>query len=178
MIFSDASLKLKISASKSENELFTVIKNSNIDNSTALISLLKKQNKLCVNFALQNKTYAKLTKEKREKLLFDAFVANGIFPKNKNKTAKIASGDCLADYQNEMGDAVVNHILHVSEILSLAAVGVEVSGGVLSPEIALGTLVALAFEEIYFNVGVGNVIDKYEVCIGRACGAKRKPIKY
>jgi hypothetical protein len=177
-VFNNSSLKFKISACKSENELFTVIKNSNIDNSTALISLLKKQNKLCVNFALQNKSFAELTQKQKAKLLLDAFLANGIYQKKNRTTSKTAQGDCDIDYQNDMGEVVVDHIYNLAQILGLAAATVYYSGGTLTPEVAVVTLVAVGIEEIYFNYNVGNAIDKYEQCLQRNCGQKRQLIKY
>lgn len=177
-VFNNSSLKFKISACKSENELFTVIQNSTIDNSTVLISLLKKQNKLCINFALQNKSFAELTQKQKEKLMLDAFLANEIYQKKNSTTSKTAQGGCDTDYQNDMGEAVVDHIYNLAQILAAATGASYYSGETLTPEVAVIALTAIAIEELYFNYNVGTVIDKYEQCLERNCGKKRKPIKY
>ena len=177
-IMLDASLKLKMSSCKSENELFTVLKNSNIENYPAMILLLKQQKKLCVNFALENKSYAELNGEKRKKMMLDAFLANGMPQKKSSTTSKTAQGDCLTDYQNNISDVLVDHIYNLAQIGSVAAGAEYYTVGGATPEVIVVGLVAVLIEEIYFEYNVGVVIDRYEECVANNCSQKKKPIKY
>lgn len=174
----DVSLKLKISSCKSENELFTVLKNSNIKNYPALISLLKKQKQLCFNFALQNKSFSKINQEQRKIMMIDAFLANKKLSKDSKVMSKTAGGDCLVTYQDDMGNVFVDHLYNLAQILTAAGGAVVYSGGTLSPEVAGITIIAVTIEELYFNYQVGEVIDDYERCVSSNCTSKVKSLKY
>jgi len=174
----DASLKLKISSCKSENELFTLLKNNNVKNYSSLIILLKQQKQLCINFAIENKLFSEFNQEQRAKMMLDAFLANGMPQKKSSKTSKTAQEDCLVTYQDDMGNVVVDHLYNLAQILTAAGGAAVYSGGTLSPEVAGITIIAVTIEELYFNYQVGEVIDDYERCVSSNCTSKVKSLKY